>query len=407
MIEPEIFSLPNGTKLLYHQGYQPNITHIVVMVKSGSRQDAIPGTAHLLEHLLFKRTKKHGTFQILNRLESIGGELNAFTNKEYICLYASVRTNYTQRALSLLAEIIFECNFNDKDLVLEQSVVLDEILSYADIPEELIFDEFDEMVFTNTSLQHPIMGSAESVQSITKNVLHDYLKTAFSADNMVVGISSRKLQAQWLTFIEKHFTPYKKQVAKTEKVIPALVKTEAILKKPIGQCHVIFGAHSWAATHPDRTSMMLLSNILGGPGMTSRLNYALRERNGLTYNIDASYTPYIDTGLFTIYLATDKSKLKKAMRLVDVELHKLMDKSVSAKELKNQQDKLAGQVTLAEENSQNVLTSMCRALLEQGRVETLKEAFDRLYAITPQQLQTLAQWQFDPTKIVTLQYHPA
>ncbi len=391
----------------FHQSHHPEIAHIALMVNGGSRHERIAGTAHLLEHLLFKRTKKRNNFQILNRIESLGGDINAYTNKENICIHISIAVAYVPVAIELLADIALNADFNEQDLSLEKSVISDEILGYQDIPEEQIMDDFEEILFGKHSLAHPIMGTVESVNSINKTDAMDFYASAFGQNEIIIGISAIKMERKWEMLIEKYFGTAE---IKKKKALPSPApNTPNTIHKAITtqQCQVVMGMVSSTEWLKLRHTNGLLANILGGNTMTAVLNYKLREKLGLTYSIEANYIPYNDAASWHISFSTEARHLKKCLKTLNSEFEKWNNAPLSHTKLEAYKRKIIGQLALSEENSLSVLIAECKQLLDLGRTESLSETIEIVKGISAEKLYESGLYHLDSSKYLTLIYEPS
>ncbi|MES2616245.1 MAG: pitrilysin family protein [Bacteroidota bacterium] len=407
MSDFQIHTLPNGLRIAYKQAFNTAVTHLGYTIYAGARDDGhLPGTAHCFEHMLFKGTKKRNALNIINRLEVVGGEMNAFTSKELTVLYASVVSEYTERALDLLTDLTFFSTFPVKELEKEKKVITEEINMYLDTPEENIYDEFQEMLFKGHSLAPNILGNVESLNKITSTHLKKFHKDYYHPKNVVLSISSNLPFSKIITWAEKYSeginlrkynvlerTVFKKYVPKHQ-----TKETEHV------QCHAILGNICYKHSSKERFPMMLLNNLLGGPGMNSRLTLAIREKHGYTYNVESGYTPFSDTGLFHCYLSTDKKYLEKSVALVYKELQKLKDKKLSTLQLHQAKTQLKGQIILAEESRLNLMLLMGKSIAQGQHLETLQEVIDKLDAIKAEEILTIANSVFNFDKMSYLAY---
>lgn len=402
----QIHTLSNGLRLLYRPSTHSNVSHVGFTINVGSREDAaLPGTAHCFEHMLFKGTEKRKAWQIINRLDNVGGEMNAFTTKEITVLYASIINPYLERAIELLSDLCFHSNFPKKELEKEKKIIAEEINMYLDTPEENIYDEFQEMVFKGHSLAPNILGSPESLNAINSEHLLAFHKTYYHPENIVLTVGSSLPFKQIIKWAEKHCNVVhhtaeniKRVAFKHYQVQQQQKSTEHV------QCHAILGQPAYAQQDPKRLGLMLLNNILGGPGMNSRLNISVRERMGYTYNVESGYTAFRDTGLFHCYLSTDFKNLHKAVDLVKKEMLQLKNKALSPVQLSHAKNQFNGQISLSEENRMNVLLMMGRHLAQGYPIESLEQVIQAVNAISAQALQEIANEIFDLDKISYLAY---
>ncbi len=403
----QIHTLPNGLRIAYKQAFNAAVTHIGYTINVGARDDgSLPGTAHCFEHMLFKGTKTRNALNIINRLEVVGGEMNAFTTKEITVLYASVVTEYTERALDLLSDLTFNSVFPDKELKKEKKVITEEINMYLDTPEENIYDEFQEQIFKGHPLAPNILGTIESVNGIEASHLSQFHKDYYHPKNVVMSISTGLPFAQIIAWAEKYtegivfksFKEIARKPFKTYKPGHETKETEHI------QCHAIVGNTCFKHQSKERYSMTLLNNVLGGPGMNSRLTLAIREKHGYTYNVESGYSAFSDTGMFHCYLSTDKKYLDKSVALIYKELQKLKDKKLSVLQLHQAKTQLKGQIVLAEESRLNLMLLMGKSLAQGQELETLKEVLHKIDLIKSEDILEVANKVFNFDKMSYLAY---
>ncbi len=398
--------LPNGLKIVYKQAPNTSVTHIGFNIYAGSRDDGkLPGTAHCFEHMLFKGTKKRNAFNIINRLEVVGGEMNAFTTKEITVLYASIINEYAERSLELLADLTFNSTFPDKELEKEKKVIAEEINMYLDTPEENIFDEFQEMVFAGHPLAPNILGTPQSLNRISGDHLKEFHRRYYHPKNVVLSISSDIPFAKFIKWAEKHCATADYSFTKTKRTSFKVYAPKTETKKTDHiQCHAILGNTCYAHEHPLRLPMLLLNNLLGGPGMNSRLNLSVREKHGYTYNVESGYTAFKDTGLFHCYLSAEKKNLDKAVKLIYKELQKLKDTSLSAIQLHHAKTQFNGQIALSEENRMNLMLLLGKNIAQDYPIESLREVMNKINEVKASQLREIANEVFDFEQMSYLAY---
>lgn len=331
--------------------------------------------------------------------------MNAFTTKEITVLYASVINNYAERALELLADLTFHSTFPEKELLKEKKVIAEEINMYLDTPEENIFDEFQEMIFAGHSLAPNILGTPASLDKLSANDLIQFHQKYYHPKNIVLSISSGIPLKIFIKWAEKHCLV--KENSFTDIVRPSFnvysPKTEKKTTEHI-QCHAILGNTCYPHSHPKRLQMLLLNNILGGPGMNSRLNLSVREKYGYTYNIESGYTGFMDTGLFHCYLSTEKKSLDKAVDLVYKELKRLKEQKLSAIQLHHAKTQFNGQIALSEENRLNIMLMLGKNLVQGFSMETLNEVIHKINQVQADELQEIANEIFDFDQLSYLAY---
>lgn len=402
------FKLSNGIRVIHKQVDSP-VSHCGLIINAGSRDEAPDetGLAHFIEHVLFKGTKNRKTFHILSRMEDVGGELNAYTTREDTFIYASFMAPFYERAIELITDISFHSIFPKKELEREKDVVLDEINSYKDSPADAIFDDFEELLYPNHPLGENILGTPKKVKSFQKEDILKFIRKNYNTDEMVfssVGnISPQKLER----YLIKHMEAIPENLRSHHR-IP--VTEKAVFKKEsykeIYQSHSIIGAQTLDASHSQRHVMYFLNNILGGPGMNSRLNLGIREKFGFAYSLESSYTPLSDTGIFSIYFGTDPQYTKKCTSLVWKEMKKLKESPLGPSQLRKAQQQMIGQIAIGQENNCNLMQSIAKSYLTFNKVDSLEDVNQKIMSITASELQLLAQEVLDEKKFSSLQYKP-
>ncbi len=404
----QVHQLQNGIRVL-HKPSPSNISHACIIINAGSRDEdqSKDGMAHFIEHLLFKQTEKRNTNQILNRLELVGADLNAYTTKEYTCVHASFLKPHLERSLDLFEDILFHSVFPEEEMNKEKEVILDEISSYQDQPDEAINDDFEDLLFEGHPLGRNILGTPESVKGFKKKDIQLFMKSNYRTDEIIIGIFG---DYDFKTVIRISEKLYGKVPANlTERVrqkIGNYSPKHSIFSKPINQAHCVIGNRSYSFHHKHRTAFLLLNNLLGGTGMSSRLNLEIREKYGITYTIESNYTPMSDSGIFSIYFGTDTEKTEKAIKLLEKELKKLRDQKLGPVQLQQAKHKFIGQIALGEENRMGLIISMSKSLLDFNRVDSLEEVFAKINKVTAPHLLEIANEMFDPTQLSTLIFNP-
>lgn len=402
----KIHQFPNGLRLIY-QHHPSNIAHFGIHINAGTRDESanIMGMAHFIEHMLFKGTQKRRALQIISRLEEVGGEMNAYTTKDKTTLYASFIDGYLPRAVDLLTDAAFHSNFPEKEMEKEKNVILEEIDMYADNPEECVNDEFQELMFKNHPLGYNILGTQDTVKSLTREQSIGFIAANYLPHNIVyayVGNSSIEkvigLCEKYMPTVQNSTKPNKREAFKNYVPFTTIKETEH------AQCYCVMGNLSYNNSHPLKPALALLSNLLGGPGLNSRLNLAVRERYGYAYQIDSSFSTYEDTGYFSIYFGTDPKYLDKTMKLVEAELKRLQKEALSETVLNKYKRQMEGQMLLAEESKVSLMLSLGKSLLDYNKVDTLEEVIQKIYAVTPAQILQVAREVFDESQTSRLIY---
>ncbi len=395
----QIYTLPNGIRLV-HKQIKNEVAHCGLIINTGTRDemDGESGIAHFIEHIIFKGTKKRKAYHILNRIENVGGDLNAYTTKEETCIYASFLKNYYDRSLELFSDIVINSVFPVKEIEKEKDVVIDEINSYKDSPSEEIYDEFEEMIFHDHPLENNILGTPEKVKKIKREKVLNFIKRNYTGGRIVISSVGDISFARLIKMTEKYFSDvsennnsFNRSVIKKYKPIYRSIDKNTYLS------HCCIGNIAYRRKDPKRIPLILLNNILGGPGMNSRLNLAVREKYGLTYTIESIYQPYSDTGIFAIYLGTDTDYLDKTIKLIKSEMTKLKEKKLGVMQLHIAKRQLRGQHALSMESPLNEMFLMGKSILRINKVNTIQEIYRKIEDVTAEELMNIANEVFDST----------
>ena len=406
----ETHQFENGITLIHKQVPHTKIAHCGFIIGVGSRDENEQqyGIAHFWEHMAFKGTKKRKTFHILNRLDSLGGELNAFTTKEHIVFHASVLDNHFEKALELLNDITFDSIFPEKEITKEKGVIIEEMAYYQDSPSEAIYDQFDELIFGK---KHPlgklILGSEESVNSFEQIDFQKFIRQNMDTERIIFSSVSALPFKKVLKLAEKYIAKVEKMVATSARVAPPkYLATELVLQKNISQAHCLIGTRCFSIHDDRRAAFALLMNLLGGAAMNSRLNLLLREKHGLVYSIETSIAFYSDSGSAIIGFACEKNNLARSRKLILKEIKKLQEKPLGKTQLHSFKQQLIGQLAMGEESNMSHMISMGKAWLDFGKVITIQEIFDDVEKITENDIQELANEIFEEGNLSTLIYEP-
>ena len=379
------------------------------MINVGSR-DELPeeeGLAHFIEHVLFKGTKRRKAYHILSRMEDVGGELNAYTDKESTVIYSSFLKADYPRAVDLIFDIVLNSSFPLKELNREKEVILDEINSYKDSPSELIFDDFEELIFPGHPLGANILGSPERVRSFKQKDVKAFIKREYGFYKMVFASVGNISTDRLKKILEKNLEGYKPELSQSSRNSPAPYKRQQKqLKRTIYQSHFLIGNRAYPADHKKSRVLFLLNNILGGTGMNSRLNLNIRERHGYTYNLESYYTPYADTGIFGVYAGTDPANMDRTHQLIRKELHKLKTKALGTLQLSKAKRQFMGQVAMAQENNSSLMLALGKSLLMFDRIDEFEEIRQKINNISAMDLLEVANEVFDEGELSILAYEP-
>ena len=400
----QYLELKNGIRLVHRQ-HRGGVAHLGVIVNAGSRDEMEDqqGLAHFIEHLIFKGTQKRTNYQVLSRLENVGADLNAYTTKEDTSVYASIQDRYYQRAAELLADIVFHSVFPEKEIEKEKAVVMDEINSYKDNPAEWIHDEFDELIFKNHPLGRNILGTRAKLKGYTRNDVMRFRDANYIPSRVVISSIANISLKKAVDIAERYFGGVISENSQLNRQPFSGYIPETITKKySRHQAHAIIGNKACNAHDERRFAMALLNNILGGPAMNSRLNIALRERNGIAYNLESNFQPFSDTGLFSIYCGTDEILMPRALELIHNELLKFRTVSLTPTGLHTAQRQLKGQLAISLESQQNEMLSMGKNMLVYGKVDPVEVICRKIDAISASDLINMANEVFDPSQLSTL-----
>ncbi|MDE6859670.1 MAG: insulinase family protein [Duncaniella sp.] len=386
-------TLPTGLRMVAVRR-ESAVEHCGVAVNAGSRDEASDryGLAHFVEHTIFKGTRKRRAWHILNRMETVGGELNAYTTKEETLLYSTFPAGNLARAVELISDLVADSQFPQAEIERERLVVADEIDSYLDVPSEGILDVFDELIFAGTPLAHNILGYKESLEGFDTAVCRGYLERFYTPGEMVFFYSGPEKPERVFRMAERYFVPLDRaDMGRDRCVPPVAARFDEVRHIDSHQAHTVLGARVGGMSSHDRYALALLTNMLGGPGMNSLLNVALRERRGLVYTIDAGTTLMSDTGLFTVYFGCDSEDVARCVRLVEGVIARLADGALTPRRLEEAKKQYAGQLTVASVNSEQGAISMARGTLYRGRAMTSAEVVEAIRGVDAADIRRVAE----------------
>lgn len=405
-----IKKLANGIRIVHQEVTHTRLVHCGFILNIGSRDETKEqeGLAHFWEHMAFKGTKKRKTFHILNRLESLGGELNAYTTKEKICFYASTLKEHYNKSAELLFDITFNSTFPEKQIENERQVILEEMAMYRDSPDDSIQDELDELVFENHSLGRNILGTEATVSSFTQLDFFDFISTHLDTSEIVFSVVGNISFKNALKAIEKDLAqiqPKRSLYVRSE--FHNYTPKDKTVERDVTQSLCAIGRPAFSLHNSNRYKLFLLNNILGGPSMNSRLNLMLREKHGLVYSIESSYHPFSDTGFFGIYFGTENKTLKKAKNLVLNEMKRLQTVRLGSNQLHMAKEQAIGQMAMAEENYSGLMLVYGKSLLDHGKVDSLESIFNQIRSTTAEDILEIANEIFNPSELTFLTYKPS
>lgn len=392
---------------MIHQQVESPAAHFGIILNTGSRDESPDeqGIAHFIEHVIFKGTKKRKAYHIISRIEDVGGEINAYTSKEETAVYASFLNEYYDRSMELISDILINSTFPARELEREKEVVLEEINSYKDSPGELIFDDFDELLFDGHPIARNILGTPQHVKSFTRDDIFRFLQANYHTDEMVLSSVGNVSFDKLLVLAEKYFGQ-----------IPARFRTDKRMffdhytpgtrreQRDTFQTHCVIGNIAYNAQDKKRMGMVLLNNILGGQSMNSRLNLGLRERHGIAYNVESNYTPYSDTGQFNVYFGTEHENLDRALKLIYKEFRILKNRELGILQLSKAKKQLVGQIALSSENRDDLMLTLGKSFLLYNKVDSLPQIYKKIEAISGSQLLEIANEIFDENRLSILTY---
>ena len=399
--------LSNGIRLIHKSSGTP-IVHLGFFIDAGSRDetDKEHGLAHFIEHVVFKGTKKRKSYQIFNCIENVGGDLNAFTTKEDTCIHASFTKEYFEKAAELIADVAFNSVFPEKELAKEKDIIVDEIFYYKDIPEELIFDEFEEMVFAGHPLGRNILGDPNKIQKFTKTDIDNFIYKNYRPQNIVISVVGDIEFAKVVRIIKKYYDivlPVSGKLNK-RKLFDSYKPVKKTIPKKIFQSHCIMGNAAYSHFNKHKIGLTLLNNLLGGPASNALLNMSVREKHGLTYNIESNYAPFYDTGIFSIYVSADNDSLDKTLQIINKDLKKLRDQKMGSLQLTRAKKQLSGNLALSFESKIAEMFSIGKTFMIFNQVDTIEDINKKIERITSEELLEISNEIFDVNRFTQLIY---
>jgi predicted Zn-dependent peptidase len=398
--------LPNGLRIIYLPS-DSNVSYCGFAVNVGTRDETSIqyGLAHFVEHMLFKGTKKRKAWHILNRMENVGGELDAYTSKEETLIYTVSLSENVERAIDLLADLVFNSQFPAPELKKEREVIIDEINSYLDTPSELIFDEFENLLFDENELGHNILGDEKSLETFTQETCKSFTEQFYIPNNMVFFFYGNTPFKKILRLANKYISTENQSVTIISRKTPLFNSPKQIkIDKNLHQTHVVIGGKTYSAFDERRTGLHLLNNILGGPGMNSRLNMSLREKHGLVYSVESGLTSYTDTGLFTIYFGCDRESENHCLNLTYKELKQLRDNKLSTSQFASAIKQWKGQLGIMSEQRESLALKLGKSFLRFNKYDDLTEVYRKIDALTANQLLEIANEIYNENRLFTLIY---
>ena len=399
-------TLDNGLRVVYAPS-PTNTMYLGLALDAGTRdeKDGESGMAHFAEHLSFKGTDRRTSRQIITYMESVGGDLNAFTGKEETVYYCTCQKEHFSRAMDLLFDVVFHSKYPQEEMDKEVEVVIDEIESYNDSPSELIYDDFEAMLFQGHPLGRSILGNAERLRAYKTEDVQSYARRLYVPSNAVLFVYGNVSEKEILRRIpDDVLSEAGQRIVTDETILRPYAPQSKVIEKDTHQAHIMMGARAFGGTHPKHLALFLANNILGGPGLSSRLNLALREKRGLVYTVESTLTTYTDTGVWAIYFGCDHHDAEKCKRIVKRELQRLCDAPLSEKALNAAKRQIIGQIALSYDNFESVAIGMGKRMLHYGRTQTKVQFIDRIQALTAEQVWDAAREIFNPENLTILEY---
>ncbi len=409
MKEFEILTLNNGIRVVYKQVTTTKITHCGIAIDVGSRDESADqfGIAHFWEHMAFKGTSKRKSHHIIHSIDSVGGELNAYTTKEKIYFYTSVLDRFIDKAFDILSDITFHSIFPEKQIERERQIILEEMAMYNDTPDDAIQDDLEDQIFGKHPLGHNILGNTKTVRSFTKTHFSAFINSSIDTSRIVVSIVGNLSLAKVKKLVSKYLEPIPTFSNPKRNLVSSVAGSSHIeIEKPIQQAHVGIGIPTFNITDERRVPMAIIANLLGGSSMNTRLNMTLREKMACVYSIDAHYGAYADTGLFSIFYGTEEKNLKKSKKAVFRELDLMKNKSLGSLQLHRLKEQMLGQLAMAEESYASLMLSMAKSLLDLGTIQSIEEVFKDIEEVSAKQIQEISNEVFLKEKISTLTFKP-
>ncbi|MEG1463422.1 MAG: pitrilysin family protein [Mucinivorans sp.] len=409
MSDYHIYRLASGVRCIHH--YSPSkVAHMSITVGAGTRDEleSEHGVAHLVEHLLFKGTTRRSAYRISSALESVGGELNAFTSKEETVVHASAPSDVVGRGADLLCDIVFNSLFKPDDIDKERDVIIDEINSYKDAPSELIFDEFEELIFAGSSLGRNILGSKNHIKGIKSTDLLHFTHSNYKPSQVIFALSSPLTVHRFEVLCDRVFGSIKwtDPSPSTTRITPErLAPFNVKHNKKLHQAHVLLGGYGYSAMDDKRIELAFLLNVLGGPTSISRLNQLLREKYALTYTVEASYSTFVDTGMWSVYFSSDESKCARAEKMIIKELRRLYQVDFSPAQLNRYKKQFIGQLIMSSENRESTMISIAKSMLLYDTFEENSVIAERINSLTSKSLRDVAAEIFSDDNISKLTYY--
>lgn len=411
----QLITLPNGLRVVHQRVRGTQLVHAGFSIHAGSKNDGQhPGLAHCLEHMMFKGTTHRKTIHVLNHLEVVGGELNAYTTKEITTIYGTTQSKHLSRLTDILCDVVFRSTFPQQELEKEKKVIIDEINMYLDTPEENIFDEFQEKIFDGHPLAHNILGTEFSVNAIDQTALKAFVNKHYQFENMVFSVVGNISIERVLLALQRFLPPVNPAVisltstplAQTKNTFAPLASFKETKTTDFNQAYAILGSLAYEIDHPKRWTLLLMNNFFGGPVLNSRLNLAIREKYGYTYNVESGYSAFVDAGLFHCFVGSEPKYIEKSVDLIFKELKKLRTTSLGTLQLSRAKNQYAGQLILSNENRSGLMMHLGQSVLRKGHANSIEHAINCIRKVTSADILSVANEILNESQFSQLIYVP-
>lgn len=403
----EIFTLPNGIRVVHLPRPQSSIAYCGLMVEAGSRDERAKelGLAHFIEHSLFKGTEKRKTYHILNRLDSVGGEINAYTSKEDTVVHCTFLKEHSERAIELISDIAFKSSFPEREIQKEKEVIIDEIHAYLESPSEIIFDDFDELIYAGHPLGRLILGTENSVRALGREDIFRFRSRRYHPENMVFSFYGDIPLKKLRRICEKHLSHFSPEgKLDKRKALPAYVPQTLHKSQSSQQAHAIIGNRAYSVEDEKKLPFLVLNNLLGGPAMNTLLNLNIREKHGIAYNLESHFQSFSDTGIFQVYIGTDKGQLNKGLRLIRKELKQLRERKLGTRQLSSAKAQIKGHIAMSNDGGANVMLALAKSVMLYDRIEEVEVVLRQIEAITAEDILEVANEIMAEDQLTTLTY---
>lgn len=405
-MEYHIIEYPNGIRAVLKRTKSPVVySALTIGAGSGDELPGEEGIAHFIEHMFFKGTEHRKQYHINSLLDNVGGELNAYTTKEETVIHSTVLKSDFNKAVDLIYDVAFRSVFDSKEIEKERTVIIDEINSYKDSPSEQIFDDFEDLVFSGSPLGHPILGSKRSLVTFTSDKLKAFINRCYNSDKIVFSVIGNITEERFKATMDRYFSAVETNIRDWKRSDMSIYtpKNVEVIKKT-HQCHLVMGSRAYNHFNSKRVSLALLTNLLAGQSPSSILNQMLREKNGLTYNVESGYTSFENSGLFTLYISCDSDKRERCVDLTMREIAKIQTQSLSLHNITRYKKQLIGQIAVAGDNNESLMLASARSLLVYNEIDSFEQIQKRIESVSSSDIMEVANEILDTNLISTLVY---